>query len=67
MQKAAKVGTTHAAALEELGTLANTPAFKKELEWARDNPESPKAKRMNSHLLRILSLVGGTVPFSPFE
>lgn len=34
---------------------------------AKVNPKSAHAKRMNAYLLRLLSLIGGCVPFSPFE
>ena len=67
VRKAALVATTHAATLTKLGKLANEAAFRTQLQWARDNPGTVKAKRLNAHLLRLLSLVGGTVPFSPFE
>ena len=56
-----------AATLTKLGKLANEAAFRMQLQWARDNPGTMKAKRLNAHLLHFFSLVGGTVPFSPFE
>ena len=67
VRKAALVATTHAATLTKLGKLANEAAFRMQRQWARNNHGTVKAKRLNAHLLRLLSLVGGTVPFSPFE
>ena len=67
VRKAALVATTHATKLTKLGKLANETAFRTQLQWARNNPGTVKAKRLNAHLLRLPSLVGGTLPFSPFE
>ena len=66
-QKAARITTTHEQTLVKLGKLSTETAFRDQLVWASENPNTVKAKRLNSHLLRLLSLVGGTVPFSPFE
>ncbi|KAF4044883.1 Helitron helicase-like domain-containing protein [Phytophthora infestans] len=67
VQKAARVATTHSAVLRKLGRLANNPDFRKRLESARKDPTSQATKQLNSQLLRMLSIVGEKVPFSPFE
>ncbi|KAJ8520271.1 hypothetical protein ON010_g17965 [Phytophthora cinnamomi] len=67
VQKAARVGVTHEKTVEKFGKLINTEKFKRALELAKLHPESKEAIGMNASLLRLLSLVGGTVPFSPFE
>jgi hypothetical protein len=35
--------------------------------WARDRPHSQEAKSLNAKFARILSMVGSTIPYSPFE
>ena len=35
--------------------------------WARDHPHSQEAKSLNAKVSRILSMVGSTIPYSPFE
>ncbi|ETL25245.1 hypothetical protein L916_20880 [Phytophthora nicotianae] len=67
VRKAARAATTHVKTLRKLGDLANSLEFKQSLVAAKNDPDSPAAKRLNAGLLRILSIVGGTVPFSPFE
>lgn len=67
VQKAARVGVTHGKTMAKLGKLTSTPEFKQALKFGKDNPDSPEAIRLNAGLLRLLSLVGGYVPFSPFE
>jgi hypothetical protein len=62
-----KVAMSHIKALEMLGDLANSAALRRKLEWARDNASTPAAKRINAQILRIISMVGATVRFSPFE
>ena len=63
VQKAARIATTHAKTLVKLGKLSKEAAFREQLQCATDNPNTAKAKRLNAHLLRLLSLVGGTMPF----
>ncbi|OWZ08255.1 hypothetical protein PHMEG_00019233 [Phytophthora megakarya] len=53
--------------MEKFGKLISTEKFKRALEFAQSNPDSKEAIRMNASLLRLLALVGGTVPFSAFE
>ncbi|KAF1790184.1 hypothetical protein GQ600_2620 [Phytophthora cactorum] len=67
IRKAAQVGSTRASVLLGLGELANSQEFREVLLTARNNPDSAQTKRVNAHFLRLLSLVGGCVPFSPFE
>ena len=52
--------------LASLGNLANSEAFRKQLVWARDHPNSKAAKSLNAKLSR-LSMVGSAIPYSPFE
>ncbi|ETL90298.1 hypothetical protein L917_10960, partial [Phytophthora nicotianae] len=67
VRKAARVGLTHGRTMAKFGRLISTEKFKRELEFAKSNPDSREAGRMNASLLRLLALVGGSVPFSPFE
>ena len=53
--------------LSSLGILANSEAFRKQLVWARDHPNSEGAKSYNAKLSCILSMVGSAIPYSPFE
>ncbi len=55
------------ATLKSLGVLANSEEFQKQLIWARDHPHSQEAKSLNAKVSRILSMVGSTIPYSPFE
>jgi hypothetical protein len=41
--------------------------FQRQLIWARDHPHSQEAKSLNATVSRILSMVGSTIPYSPFE
>ncbi|KAG6944433.1 hypothetical protein JG688_00017072 [Phytophthora aleatoria] len=52
---------------QKLGRLANSDDFRSVLLKAKADPDSLKAKRVNGYLLRILSLIGGSIHFSPFE
>jgi hypothetical protein len=47
--------------------LANSEDFRRQLIWARDHPHSQEAKSLNAKVSRILSMVGSTIPHSPFE
>ena len=67
IRKAAYVGAKSADQMETLGELCNSKSFKASLEFARDNPLSKEAKRINAKVCKIVSMVGSTVPFSPFE
>ncbi len=35
--------------------------------WARNHPHYQEAKSLNAKVSRILSMVGSTIPYSPFE
>ncbi|POM66525.1 Hypothetical protein PHPALM_17604 [Phytophthora palmivora] len=67
IQKTARIGSLHGEALLKLTDLANNPLFRQQLEVAHAHPDSKLAKILNTKLLRILSIAGDTVPFSPFE
>ena len=55
------------ATLRSLGVVANSEEFRTQLIWARDHPHSQEAKSLNAKVSRILSMVGSTIPYSPFE
>ena len=63
----AKISVKQKENLNNLGNLANSLIFRKQLLWARDNPHSQKAKELNAKVCRVLSMVGSSVPYSPFE
>jgi len=63
VRKGARIGSSRATVLAKLGRLANSEQFRSVLERAQQNPESAEARRVNAYLLRLLSLVGGSVPF----
>jgi hypothetical protein len=53
--------------LKNLGVLANSEEFQRQLIWARDHPHSQESKSLNLKVSQILSMVGYTIPYSPFE
>ncbi len=53
--------------MKSLGVLANSDEFQRQLMWARDHSHSQEAKSLNAKVSRILSMVGSTIPYSPFE
>ncbi len=55
------------ATLKSLGVLATSEEFQRQLIWARDYPHSQEAKSLNAKVSQILSMVGSTIPYSPFE
>jgi hypothetical protein len=65
--KLSKNHQENAATLSSLGILVNSEAFRKQLVWARDHPDSKGAKSLNAKLTCILSMVGSAIPYSPFE
>lgn len=67
VKKAAKIGSSKAKILTKLGALANCNDFRERLRQAKIAPETRQAKQLNASLQRLLSLVGGCVPFSIFE
>jgi hypothetical protein len=67
IRNSARITGKNAATLSSLGILANSEAFRKQLVWARDHPNSKGAKSLNAKLSRILSMVGSAIPYSPFE
>jgi hypothetical protein len=63
----ARITGKNLATLKSLGVIANSEDFQRQLIWARDHPNSQKAKSLNAKVSRILSMVGSTIPYSPFE
>ncbi len=63
----ARITGKNLATLKSLGVLANSEEFQRQLIWARDHPHSQEAKSLNAKVSRILSMVGSTIPYSPFE
>ncbi len=63
----ARITRKNQATLKTLGVLANSDKFWRQLTWARDHPHSQEAKSLNAKVSRILSMVGSTIPYSPFE
>jgi hypothetical protein len=55
------------ATLKSLGALANSEEFQRQLIWARDHLHSQEANSLNAKVSQILSMVGSTIPYSPFE
>ncbi len=53
--------------MKSLAVLANSEEFRRQLIWARDHPHSQEAKSLNAKVSRILSMVGSTTPYCPFE
>ncbi|CAN0120187.1 unnamed protein product [Lampetra fluviatilis] len=67
VRQTARISAKRATQLQKLGELANSSAFRQRLLWAHDNPLSDEANKLNAKVCRIMSMVGSTVPFSPFE
>ncbi len=67
IRNSARITGKNLATLKSLGVLANLVEFQRQLIWARDHPHSQEAKSLNANVSRILSKVGSTIPFSPFE
>jgi hypothetical protein len=63
----ARITDKSLATLKSLGVLAYSEKFRTQLIWARDHPHSQEAKSLNAKVSRILSMVGSTIPYSPFE
>ncbi len=63
----ARITGKNLATLKSLGVLANSEEFWRQLIWARDHPHSQEAKSLNAKVPWILSMVGSTIPYSPFE
>ncbi len=63
----ARITGKNLATLKSLGVLTNSEEFQKQLIWVRDHPHSLEAKSLNAKVSRILSMVGSTNPYSPFE
>ncbi|KAG6952021.1 hypothetical protein JG688_00013472 [Phytophthora aleatoria] len=62
VRRAARIGSSQAEVLEKLGRQANSEKITVLLK-AKQEPDSPQAKRVNGYLLRVLSLIRGSVPF----
>jgi hypothetical protein len=67
IQNLARITGKKLATLKSLGVLANSEEFRRQLIWARDHPHSQEAKSLNAKVSRILSMVGSTISYSPFE
>ncbi len=67
MRNLARITGKNLATLKSLGALANSEEFQRQLIWARDHPHSQEAKSLNAKVSQILSMVGSTIPYSPFE
>ncbi len=63
----ARITDKNLATLKSLGVLANSEEFQRQLIWARDHPHSQEAKSLNAKVSQILSMVGSTIPYSPYE
>ncbi len=63
----ARITGKNLATLNSLGVLANSEEFQRQIIWARDHPHSQEAKSLNAKVSQILSMVGSTIPYSPFE
>jgi hypothetical protein len=63
----ARITGKNLATLKSLGVLANSEEFRRQLIWARDHPHSQEAKSLNAKVSQICSMVGSTIPHSPFE
>jgi hypothetical protein len=48
-------------------TASRKASNKLRIIWARDHPHSQEAKSLNAKVSQILSMVGSTIPYSPFE
>ncbi len=67
IRNSARITGKNLATLKRLGVLANSEEFRVQLMWARDHPHSQEAKSLNAKVSQILSMVGSTIPYSPFE
>ncbi len=67
IRNSARITSKNLATLKSLGVLANSEEFRRQLIWERDHPHSQEAKSLNAKVARILSMVGSTIPFGPFE
>ncbi len=63
----ARITGKNLATLKSLGVLANSEKFRRQLILARDHPHSQEAKSLNAKVSQILSMVGSTITYSPFE
>jgi hypothetical protein len=67
IRNSARITSKNIATLKSLGVLANSEEFPTQLIWARDHPHSQETKSLNAKISQILSMVGSTIPYSPFE
>jgi hypothetical protein len=67
IRNSARINGKNLATLGSLGVLANSEEFQRQLIWARDHPHSQEAKSLNAKVSQILSMVGSTIPYSPFK
>ncbi len=55
------------ATLKSLGVLVNSEELCRQIIWARDHPHSQEVESLNAKVSQILSMVGSTISYSPFE
>jgi hypothetical protein len=67
IRNSARITGKNLANLKSLGVLANSEEFRTQLIWARDHPHSQEAKSLTAKVSWIVSMVGSTIPYSPFE
>jgi hypothetical protein len=67
IENLARITRIKVATLKSLGVLANSKEFQRQLIWARDHPHSQETKSLNAKVSQILSMVGFTIPHSPFK
>ena len=67
VRKISTADTTNKKVLIKLSKLIESDNFKSVLNDMISNPNSKKSKTLNSKLVKILSVFGKTVPFSPIE
>ncbi len=67
IRNSARIIDKNLATLKSLGVLANSEEFQRQLIWARDHSHSQEANSLNAKVSQILSMMGSTIPYSPFE
>ncbi len=67
IRNSARITGKNLATLRSLGVLANSEEFRRHLIWVRDHPHSQEAKSLNAKVSQMFSMVGSTIPYSPFD
>ncbi len=67
IQNLARITRKNLATLKSLGVFANSETFRRQLIWAKDHPHTQETKSLNLKVSQILSMVGSTISYSPFE